>query len=72
MDGWVLRVSGVPSMCLTGKLLQNGAGPNAVLRFPGFERWATLLPGESKSLLGRGEKAESETIGRHFGVTWFE
>ena len=28
--------------------------------------------GESKSVPGRGEKAESEAIGRHFGQTWFE
>ena len=28
--------------------------------------------GENKSLPGRGEKADSEAIGKHLGLTWFE
>ena len=70
----VLRVSGVEShRCVSqANYCRMVLAPMQFYAFQDLKDGLYFFLGESKSLPGRGEKAESEAIGRHFGLTWFE
>ena len=70
----VLRVSGVDShRCVSqANYCRMVLAPMQFYAFLSLKDGLFFFLDESKSFPGRGEKAESEAIGRHFGLTWFE
>ena len=70
----VLRVSGVEShRCVSqANYCRMVLVPMQFYAFQDLKDGLYFFLSESNSLPGRGEKAESEAIDRHFGLTWFE